>query len=365
MTRDKTGRRYYHSRPILSRRNMEHRRLHGLEKTQAQVVTLAALGVVFFVLWRGFAGTDPLTPFTFLPLGEYHLAGDFMLLVCILAAVCAAVTFTARPEGALLAALIGAGGVSLRSPQIRGLFWALPGQSGGIYLSLILETVMMAGALLAACVLIGAVRGVIARLRPGWLWVNPLERITEQDRSALAAQGGSGPPGSPPLLHKLLFARGAELLLLVVGDSGTIRAGRKGPARTTLTECLGCMGVTVLVAMVLMQLFLQSPDRGQIIFALFMSFTVAALVGHQVFPTRYGLAVWVLPLAAAIVFYALASLAQLSATTIGWLRVPLYAQALPVDWLTAGCGGAVLGYWISWRIHELRLMEAAQEAAGK
>ena len=42
-------------------------------------------------------------------------------------------------------------------------------------------------------------------------------------------------------------------------------------------------------------------------------------------------------------------------------RVPLYARALPLDWLTAGSAGALLGYWLSARVHELKLLEKLQE----
>ena len=44
-----------------------------------------------------------------------------------------------------------------------------------------------------------------------------------------------------------------------------------------------------------------------------------------------------------------------------WARVNDYSRALPVDWLTAGSGGAVLGYWISERLHEMKYIERHQE----
>jgi hypothetical protein len=38
-----------------------------------------------------------------------------------------------------------------------------------------------------------------------------------------------------------------------------------------------------------------------------------------------------------------------------------YAYALPIDWMTVGEGGALLGYWVSQRIHEIRHFEKAQK----
>ena len=106
---------------------------------------------------------------------------------------------------------------------------------------------------------------------------------------------------------------------------------------------------------------LRSADRGQIIFALFASFFVASLAGHYACPTRYGSLAVLLPLAFGVATYLLAGAAGVGGPPQGWIDVGLYARALPVDWLTAGSGGAILGCWTSQRMHEAKQLDRQEE----
>ena len=125
-----------------------------------------------------------------------------------------------------------------------------------------------------------------------------------------------------------------------------------------------CLGLGLVVALVLLMLLMRSSDRGQILFALLAAFLSASAIAHQVFPTPHSIVVWGMPMLVAIGLYALA------AFTAGhgegaWIGLPKYAGALPVDWLTAGCGGALIGYWISERIHELRHIQRGEAKLGR
>ena len=73
---------------------------------------------------------------------------------------------------------------------------------------------------------------------------------------------------------------------------------------------------------------------------------------------------WAMPVPAGVLFYLLASLSSGPGKEQAWIDVPKYAkyaQALPIDWITFGSGGAILGFWISERIHEMRHFEKQAE----
>lgn len=337
------------------------RRAHGLEKIQVQLAALAAVCVVYFVFSKAFAGWDPLAPVAFLPMGEYLQAAGFVGLLCAMAGVCAVITVSSRREGALLAALIGAGGVSLHSAQARALFWLRPGGLSGMYVDMILEVAVFAAAIVIAAVVIDLIQTFIGRVKPGWLWKSPIADLPEKQ---LAALGQAGP-------DKAVWIGGVEALFLNIvygavshfGRKGTMKVRKESGATHSAVRALSCLGLGLLISVVLMLLLLRSAERGQILFALFFSFGIGVLISHQVFPTAFSAAAWLAPMIAAVLFYTLAAFAPIPDTPQGWTNVPLYARALPIDWLTAGAGGALLGYWISWRIHELRILERAGKSS--
>ncbi len=347
--------------PAPVEKKMEHRRIHGLEKLQVQLAAVASLAVVYFWLWPRFWPWDPQSAVAFLPAGAYAQLAAFAVMVLALAVVVGIVTMSTRAEGALLVVLIGAGGISLHSPQIRALFWAHPDSYTWVYGQLLLESLVMVGILLAAAMVIAAVRAVAARAIPALAYRSPLERLTPEQRerigSNLADQGRS--LGLSP------FAWIYNDVIKKVAVDNVVRDiqkdGEQVIARSHWTHAAGCFGLTFLISMVLMFLLMQSADRGQVLFALFASFMVGSLAGHQIMPTRWGGLLPLAPLAAAVFFYAVAAASHVGGSPLAWVNIPKYSQALPIDWLTAGSGGAVVGHWISCRLHELRLMEALEE----
>jgi hypothetical protein len=294
---------------------MKHR-MHGLEKAQVQIASAAALAAVYFGLAPAVAPADPLLPITFLPGG-----GAMRLLwtvggLCALSAGCAAIAFSSRKEGALLAVLIGAGGLSLRSPAIRTLLMAAGADTGRLYFSLLAEVLLLWCGLALAVLVIDLAQGAMGRLLPGWAWKGPVP-----------------PRGRDP----------------------------KAAATARAMESITCAALGLIVSVILLRVLLQSSDRGQIIFALAASSAIGVLIAHQVFPARHGIAAWGVPVLTAAAFYLMSAFARVAPTPVGWAGVRLDGMPLPIDWLSAGGGGAVLGYWISCRLHELRALEREEK----
>jgi len=291
-------------------------RIHWMEKLQVQVAVVGAVGAVFLHFWRCAQTTAPVGPATFLPTGSTGglLGAGVMFLV--LAVVCGLVTVTSRPEGALAAALLGLGGISLRSRSVELLFQQREGEFAAVYGQMGLELVVLAAIVLAGIGAILAIRWLVARVRPGWLWRDPTE--------GLAAP---------------------------VEESG----------RKKLLASLACVGMTVVIAAVLVPVLMRSSLRGQIVFAVLASSTVAVLIAHQIQPAPVGMLIWLAPVGVGVLYYVLGAIWVGDG---GWMGIRVQAQALPIDWVAAGGGGATLGYWISARMHEVKLLEQEEEAEG-
>ena len=99
---------------------------------------------------------------------------------------------------------------------------------------------------------------------------------------------------------------------------------------------------------------MKSSNRGQILFALGASFLLGTMIAHQLFPATQSAVAWAGPVLGAVFLYALTCASSIGLGPQAWREVLINARALPVDWITFGAGGAVLGYWISARIHEMR-----------
>jgi hypothetical protein len=338
---------------------MKHERHHWLEKLQVEFAGTAALAITFFIIGTLHGSWDPQWPATYVSTGSFGGLLNFALLVWILATACAILTISARPEGALFATLVGAAGVSLHSAPIRVLFWSKEASLAGMFIQLIVELVVLFVIVLGAVHIIHQIRALFTRLCPNWMW-----------RGRITAENVIADPTDALTAKKKLkeFADGASLLGRIfgriLGPEGMpfVSPGQEAKSRKTALVCtISCLAATVLYSSILLMLLMRSSHRGQIIFALFASFLLATLIAHQQFATRFSLAAWAAPLVTGIVFYMLAMASSGNTGTNIWIEVQPFARALPIDWMTAGAGGSVLGYWISERIHELRHIERHAE----
>jgi uncharacterized membrane protein len=255
------------------------------------------------------------------------------------------------------------GGVSLRSPSIRALQWAGGSHLDRLYFSLIGEVLLLWFGLVVTGLIIDLVGSLLERALPQWAWKSPLPEITEEARTGLAADANQAYIRIP-YLGALNGVIAPVLGYYAYKGSSRTRASAGGKAGGgEAIQALSSAAMGLILSVLLLRIFLQSADRGQILFALAGAFTVGALIANQLFPTPYGVAAWGTPVVAAAIFYMPAAVARFAPTAVGWIAIPDHACPLPVDWLSAGGGGAVLGYWISSRLHELRLLERDEKDA--
>ena len=336
---------------------MTHRRFYGVEKLQVQLTTVAAVVAAYFLIWPLVRPPDPADPAVFVASGSYGRIALLGVAVCVLAVVCGLATVSARPEGAMLAMLIGTGGISLHSPSIRALLWVRQGDLGGLYWQMALEMVLLAVVGLAGAVVLYLVRRAAGQLVPSWLWRDPLRDMPEEQQRACVRAEAERDGRDGEEAGGLIGGGFARIIVEDLGVRAARRSGRRGIGGAVLTRCGLCFLTTLAIALGLVLLLLRSAERGQILFALLAGCFVATVAAYQAFPTRFSFAAWAAPLVAAVGLYALAATASVRSGAGAWMDVQEYAQALPIDWLTAGVGGGVAGYWVSLRMHESRFLE--------
>ncbi|NQU76562.1 MAG: hypothetical protein HQ546_09650, partial [Planctomycetes bacterium] len=100
---------------------MSHQRRHIVEKIQVEVAAVAALAAMYFWGWGIIKPTDVDGVAVFLHGGGPGRLIGLAVVVWLLAGVSALLTMSARPEGALLATMVGVGGASLHSEPMRFL----------------------------------------------------------------------------------------------------------------------------------------------------------------------------------------------------------------------------------------------------
>jgi len=339
---------------------MDHRKVHLWEKLHVELVGGLALVAVYFWLWPAVGWADAETAVAFLPTGQLDGITGLAVLLLGVAAVCAAVTVSSRPFGGMLAALVALCGVSCRCPGTRTLFWQAPDVTAGAMFSLLAAEVLLLGLLFClAAFVVEIVRAAVGRLLPTWAWKDPLADLTDGQRLAALPDAVSGRPPGRPLLTALLMDT-----FIRFGKIGSRHAGRRQWDRPMFLRCLACGLTGPLVALLPLLLLMQSPERGQGLFALIASFLLGGLVAHQRFPVPYSVVAILMAAGTGAAFYATAAISSFAQGPNAWMFAPVhsgpnmlpYAAALPIDWVAAGGGGAVIGFWISERIHEHRYL---------
>jgi hypothetical protein len=327
------------------------RHSHWTEKVQVQLAAVLAVAGGYWLLWPLMRHEDPAAALVLLPAGGIGRLIGLVLAAGLIGALTALATVGTRPAGGLGAALLGVGGLSLRSASIRTALWAHQGHLDGMYLLLALEVALLALAVVAGSATVGLVHLWIERARPRWAW-----------RSPLVEWVGGGSSVEEPAHRHFGELHGLRVLwryLLGRSDGQpTGEGGHRRRVREAVVRHLLFVAVAVTVSFLLAMLLMRSPDRGQVLFAVLASCLAGTLVAHQAFGVPYSLAVALPPIVCGVTVMLLGAV---WASPNEWMSVPPQAHALPIDWLSAGGGGAILGYWISARWNEMRHLEKASE----
>ncbi len=318
---------------------MHHKHYHWLEKFAVQLATVAAVAATYFALWPLVRNGDPQSPLTFLAAGGWERLAIFVGAFWLLSVIAAVVTAPTRATGTVVVALIGIGGLSLRSPQMRDLLWVYGEGASRLFVTLLLETAILAGVLVVGLLVVGwirqAVRGLLGR-----------------------RESPSGEKSIKQRLWAAILLESSNVETGLIETSSTKSTSDK--TQRSLPRQLSAFLLTALVlATALVLSLMRSAQRGQILFALVAAFFIAVLVAYQFFPCRHAGMVWVLPILLGMFLYAIGAVSAGSLPSERWMEIRTYARALPIDWLSAGCGGAVAGYWVALRIQHARQM--AQE----
>ncbi len=316
---------------------MSYQQRYWLEKLQVQVAGVASLVLAFFVLAPLLEGPDPEAPLTFLPFGGAGRGLVFAACLVGLAGLCSVVTVSSRPQGALVASLLGAAGMALRSGQMRMLFWQRQDAMGQAYFQMILELIALGGVVILAAAVVGMVRWAWFRIRPGWLW---------QPWKVSSAEAPRG--------TALAVIDPTDLLAARFGGAKSHSPGRKQSTEGELAASLPGALLGLVLSLALVFVMMRSAQRLQILFALVASFGLAVMIADRVFPIKCGFLPLLMPIVAGVLMYVLASSSSIAQLPQAWVRVGFYGRALPMDWVTAGCGGAMLGYWASKRSRDAR-----------
>jgi len=334
---------------------MTHRQTHFLEKLEFQIAAIAAAAVVYWFVWPLLIFRDPEWPICFLASGDGMHLFTLIGLACALGIACGAITVTARPQTAVLALALALGGLSLRSPRIRSLLWAQQDSISAMYWRMAMEVLVLLAVIVIAGAAAGIGRRLAAALAGGLLWRDPLLELDDERREAynreLARRNTEkASPWTVPIVLSLLSSP-LGIIWVPKAEGGRL-LGRDTAVRGVLGFMISLTAVAIIVF-----LLLRSPERGQILFALFAGCFLGVFIGQKVVPTRTNITAWAVPVVLGAALYLLAALSAVGSGQGAWMEVRLYAQALPIDWMTAGLGGAMLGHWEDLRMREVRYVE--------
>ncbi len=328
---------------VVESTEMNHRRFHWLEKFEVQLTCIASLGVVFFWLWPLVMPADPNEPFVFIPAGSYGNITAFCAVVLLLAAACSLATLRARLEGAVAAVLVGAMGMSLRSASVRSLLWWRENDLRAMFSGFIIELLLLGLLLLCVILIVGLVRMAVASVRPNWLWRNPIGRRPTDGRVGFREAFGT------------IFFSTADFA--APKDPNEQKNRKKDiSAHDAFLRIGSCFLLGLVVCLALALVMIRSSDRGQIVFAVAVSSLAASLIAYHAFSVPTSIVAFAMPITAGLALYILSTFFAISGDPPAWADVPFYAQVLPVDWLTAGCAGSLVGYLTSVRIIEGRFL---------
>ena len=312
----------------------------GIEKICVYCTCALGLAGSYLVFWPATRNHDPLAAICFVPACGMVQAAWYAGILLLLSAISAVITAPFRFSSTLAAALVAIGGISLRSPALEGFLWAWPDRPQKAFALLLLDVVLVGFMAAGAWGVIWLVRRSAGRA-----FAN-LGIRGQMDKAEITDGGGDS-------LAKSL----ADSLLNRSVDRGG-GGETKDQAALKLARSICFVLVAFPLTIICILLLLGSADRGQVIFALFAGSLAGSYLAHELFPGGIARLAWIGPLIVGGLFYTLAWTGNFDGTNVAWSNVPLYARALPIDWVSFGSGGAMAGVWFSERSFDLRKIES-------
>jgi hypothetical protein len=287
---------------------------------RTRYVVAVALSAVLFS-WLGWSFARPPAEWSGVSLmawpGQGLISAFILMGILLLAtAICSLIVHPDSPHMGLFCSLLGMAGLSIRGGTVHMLM--VYGQTTG-------KMPAVADALAWECVVWGCVI-VLADLFARWVH----DKWLANDHWLLRA--------TPERAQK--FAR--TDLGKAAGFSKTMSAWLHtdritGPLRIPLA--MVCSGA---IAYLLLNVLMQSELKGQVLMACFVAFLVSTVCAYAAFPTTpFWAFVLAVPLTGAVMYL------------VGRNVVPRYPghaaffamRALPIDYLTVGVAGAILGWY--------------------
>jgi hypothetical protein len=326
---------------------MDHKRFLIREKIQIWLSVLVLLALSYWGVWRFFMPADPQSPMLLLD-GRLIVLGVLLGAAAVIATLG---TLGTRPTSTVMVSVLGLAGLAMRSPDAAMLDWQWGDRVSRLYLLLLVEVLLLGVAVLGTMALVGLLRYGLGRVIGRARWVDPLEAIDEEDRQMLIQAD------VPVSKLSWLSDHSAELYVLHAGQQAlarlvgveTVKGEVLLPKDLKWQNLLGCLGGGTFLGVVLVALFAQSDDRGQVLFSCLGGMMLANLAASHYFSVQSSLIPLGVTMVTAAVFY-------LVAAVTGQADRPCF-HILPIDWMTFGVGGALLGYWTAARMRETRVYD--------
>ena len=248
------------------------------------------------------------------------------LMLLLATAVCSLLVHPDSPHMGLFCALLGMAGLAIRGGSIRSLivYGQMRNMQPAIAQALALECVQWT--------LLFLVAEVFTRLLHDRLLSN-LHWITRSGSVAAAAAAQQGVPGSAPVGVSLAVSKFLRT------------RGLPRPIATPLA-----LVYSGFLAFLLLIVFMQTQLKGQVLVACFVSFFLSTLAAYLAFPRVLALALFLaVPLTAAGGYLYGMNLPCPYPGQTGFVMM----RALPIDYMSAGIPGAILGYYVGllWALH--------------
>ncbi|HNX26033.1 MAG TPA: hypothetical protein PKK48_01350 [Phycisphaerae bacterium] len=327
------------------------------EKIVVYGAAAAMAAVIYFAFAPLILPVDPTGPIAPLLTGEF---GYEILLVSVLLA--AGLAFAAggvlvRPGSFSLVLLAGMAGVSMKSGMFRVVLWQ-KGTDLGIWVCMLAELLILAAAMLIVDFAASLFRRRAIR-RGGFTALSA--RLSDEQLASLAEDKLILPERqmlwSRDVLPNMAVENHFLSLLLLLCGLNRFKSSHRTLAVMALKNAAGFTVVGMAVGLVAAYVLAGSVARGQLVFAAFGAFWLAAEAGYYLYPVPDSFPAWLLPVMVGAAYYVIAMFTSSDLNPDQWTKLKNVFQILPVDWIFAGGAGAMFSLWSSDRSKEVRIIE--------